>query len=53
MIEFKYEYEGHKVSITCPEEGTCDEVLESFKSFMLAVGYHPDSIKDMLNDYEE
>ncbi len=41
--------DGCKITVEGNKE-TVTEVLEDFKTFMLACGYHPDNIDDINND---
>jgi len=34
------------------EDGTASDLVETFKDFMLAIGYHPDTVKEYLNTEE-
>ena len=49
-IEFRAaQYGGQETSITISDEASIDEVLVAFEAFLLALGYHPDTVSDRLD----
>lgn len=55
MIEFKYKHEDLRgeilteISHLTREEGL-NEVVQEFRHFLLAVGFHPDSVKKYIEE---
>lgn len=53
-MAFKFTHQrdagGPLTSMELPSDANIDEVVDAFSHFLLAVGYHPDNIKDALGD---
>ena len=49
MFTFKYEDNGTTVTVTT-DCGYIHDVKEDFRKFLLAVGFHPDNVKEVLGD---
>ncbi len=50
MIEFKCTESGRVIHISAPTDSTIADMVDHFKSFLLAVGYHPDSVNAYLGE---
>ncbi len=52
-IEFRYVRRdaGAYLIMRVDVDSTADTLVKSFQSFMLACGYHPDSVREALGDY--
>ena len=51
--QFKYDYgehlggySNHTVVMHVDRDATIDEMMDAFRCYLLAVGYHPDNVKD-------
>lgn len=52
-IEFTYKDEDTNISIKAIGHITMGDLVDHFKQFCLAVGYHPDTVKEYLEpEYE-
>lgn len=49
MITFQYEDNSTTVTVTT-EGSYIHDVKEDFRKFLLAVGFHPDNVKEVLGD---
>ena len=51
-FRFIHEYpelpEEFRIEVSLSADVTVDEVVQAFKQFLLAVGYHPDSVQEVL-----
>lgn len=47
------ETEEGRVSLTFRHEGLCETIVDATRKALLALGYHPDSIKDALENVAE
>lgn len=48
-ITFEYtEPRETEFSVTIPDESTVDEVAQTLRALMLAVGYHPDNVEEVI-----
>lgn len=47
------ETEEGRVSLTFGHEGLCETIVDAARKALLALGYHPDSIKDALENVAE
>lgn len=51
MIKFLCQHDdGTNIQICMSSDLTLDEVIEKFKGFLIACGYHPDSVSEMLDE---
>lgn len=49
-VKFILEREDQHVKVVVPANLTFGDLLEGFKTFALAVGYHPGTIKEFLGE---
>ena len=49
-IEFKYIIDTLEISVLCSVDADMSTLIESFKSFALAVGYSPKTVEEYLDD---
>lgn len=49
-LKITFEYTGRETefSATIHEDSTVDEVAQALRSLMLAVGYHPDNVEEVI-----
>ena len=51
MIRFFCEREtGPSVEVVCHEDADAPSLVQAFRSFMLACGYHPDTVNETLGE---
>ena len=51
MIRFSCEREsGLSVEVVCHEDADAPSLVEAFRSFMLAAGYHPNTVDEVLGE---
>lgn len=50
-VEFKWVSKDQEVSTRFPAHLAVDDVMSQFKSFLLACGYHPDSVDGFFEEY--
>lgn len=44
------DHEGRRVSVTSDDATTVDDAVELVRAALLAVGYHPDNVRDALGE---
>lgn len=42
--------EASTITVTFPDHVSADQYVEEFKAFMLALGFHPDTVRNALNE---
>lgn len=53
FVKFTYFYDGRTIEVSIDNpHSTAPEMVECFRSFLLAVGYHEETVKDVLNEEE-
>lgn len=53
MIEFKETLsDGSQVVVTAPDGLTYGELIQRFKAFSVAIGYHPGTVDNYIDDGE-
>ena len=52
-LTFKREAEEQEVSVSCPADLTIWEIVEEFRYFLLALGFHPNNVSKVIVEDED
>jgi len=52
-VKFSQSRDGFEVGVEIPDDSSIDSVVEAFKSFLLAVGFHPNTVNEALPEEDE
>ena len=54
-MKFTYVAENkiRKCTVEVPNDAGIEEIVDAFKSFLLMIGYHPDTIKEAFGEENE
>jgi hypothetical protein len=52
-MKFTYERPELKAELEIANDAGIEEIVDAFKSFLLMIGYHPDTIKEAFGEENE
>jgi Tat protein secretion system quality control protein TatD with DNase activity len=54
-MKFLHQYDKNSplIEVTLHSDSGIEEVIESFKQFLIAVGFHPNTVKEAFGDEED